>query len=112
MSRASPQSGGSTGGMDGRGGAMEPGKGSSGPLGGAQPPSGPGGPAMAAPLPPQLRGIIPPFMYRGNNFGPGGGPPSNFPPNFQGNGRQRYAEQSRQQPGYVLISVPVYFKLT
>lgn len=95
MSRALPQSGGPAGGMDGRGNAMDTGKGNSGPLGAAQPASGQGGPAMSAPLPPQLRGIIPPFMYRGNNFGPGGAPPANFPPNFQGNGRQRYPE-SRQ----------------
>ncbi|XP_059483980.1 protein PRRC2C isoform X2 [Neocloeon triangulifer] len=99
MARAPPLPGGLLVVGDARGGAaMDLGKGNSGPLGAAPPASGQGGPSLAAPLPPQLRGIIPPFMYR--NFGPGGGP-SNFPPTFQGNtnSRQRYPDQSRQPQG-------------
>ncbi|XP_065337387.1 protein PRRC2A isoform X3 [Cloeon dipterum] len=101
MARSAPVPGGA---LEPRaGGAQDQGKGNSGPLGAAQPASGPAGPGMSAPLPAQLRGIIPPFMYRGSQFGPGGGPPSNFPQNFQGNNnnnsRQRYPEQQRQSQG-------------
>ncbi|KAF2905937.1 hypothetical protein ILUMI_00241 [Ignelater luminosus] len=76
-----------------RPGAEAPPRSNSVPLGPPPQLSGPVGPNQQQPLPPQFRGLIPPFMYRGN-FAPNGHGGPNFAniPGSMNSGRNRMPE--------------------